>query len=183
MRNPFRRKKPISQDDEVVINDDTEENVLDQFFPPQKLLTPEDLTLLSALKKELEVTGVIDVNTKEIVPMTSEDDLETILTEAIQAAQSERELNPSYYNYDLEEEMLARNQEEDWDNPSLDGIDDYGIKVYDDIIISEASIDDDEIIIPVSPKTFSDEIITSGNKKHAVQVQLPDGRIISGNIV
>lgn len=99
-------------------------------FPKNERLNASDLAMLEGLKKQLMETGVIERPAMEREPQTQEE-LDAMVAEAIALAKSEKELNPDFYDPSVEE-VLGEDLsfEEDWNNPSFDGVDDYGRQVY-----------------------------------------------------
>lgn len=90
---------------------------------------PTDISIIQALRNKLEESGVLEKDPEKITP----DDLSTVLfSEATDVAKSEKELNSNFYRPEVEELVseLERSIGDEFDNPSLDGVDDYGAQVY-----------------------------------------------------
>lgn len=106
-------------------------------FQPPALIKPEhlkgsDIKAISHLYEEFSSTGVIERQVSERNSQSLEE-LNAIVQEAAANAKYERDLNPEYYDRELDESLSGDlSAEDDWDNPILDGIDDYGNRIYDD---------------------------------------------------
>lgn len=103
-----------------------------------KPLHTSDITLLRSLSSELQVTGVIDreatvAETQTLVELNS------IFSEAEEHQKYEKDINPAYFDAEanafLEDRQLTEGDL--FDNPSLDGVDDYGTQVYDRFVETE----------------------------------------------
>lgn len=113
---------------------------LQGFRVPRMATTPPlregDKALLERLTQELRSSGVIDRPVAP-PPEQSRQELSSIIEEASVLAKSERELNPHFYDEDLTK-ALEDQVDKDWDNPSLDGIDDYGVQFYENELLKES---------------------------------------------
>lgn len=90
---------------------------------------PTDISMIQALRDKLEESGIIEKDAEKITP----DDESTVLfSEATDGAKSEKELNSNFYRPEVEELVSERERwlGDEFDNPSLDGVDDYGTQVY-----------------------------------------------------
>lgn len=89
-----------------------------------------DKTTIEALSRGFVETGVLDRPVEARAPQSMKD-LNAMVEEAIALSKSEKELRPEAYDSERDDELGADlSSEEDWENPSLDGIDDYGRQVY-----------------------------------------------------
>jgi hypothetical protein len=121
-----------------------------------KPLHNSDRTLLRSLSTELRVTGVIDreatvTETQTLVELNS------IFSEAAEHQKYEKDINPAFYDAEANAFLEDRQFTEGdlFDNPSLDGIDDYGTQVYDRFVETEEN-----------EKSLVDELLeTLGNEK------------------
>lgn len=116
---------------------------LDDDFTPPRLIhsspfPTEDVTLIRSLQGQLVNSGVItsDVAMSEDTEQTLED-LISVLREANSHAKSERDFNPEFYDKSAEQVLDDEDENrelsgQDFENEILDGLDDYGNKVYDD---------------------------------------------------
>lgn len=150
------------------------------FTPPEIIKSPrysrDDLSLIRNIQNELVDSGVItsDIAMSEDTEQTLEE-LIAVLREANESAKSERDFNPDFYDENITEELEEQERElvEDFDNPALDGVDDYGNKVYDDMReVSEEGY---------FPHDFTPTV--NEGKSGTVRVRLPDGTEVIGEIV
>lgn len=100
-------------------------------MPKYRPLNSDDAQVLESLSKSFHQLGVIRDGEEEL---ESDTPFKDIFDKARRDGKSERELNPGFYS--AEAERLARMREEEmeddfFDNPSLDGIDDYGRQMYE----------------------------------------------------
>lgn len=121
-----------------------------------KPLHDSDISLLRSLSTELQVTGLID---REATVTESQTllELNNIFTEAEEHQKYEKDINPDFFDAETNAllEDLQMSEGDFFDNPSLDGIDDYGIQVYDRFVETEDS-----------EKSLADTILgTLGNEK------------------
>lgn len=127
-----------------------------------KNLTEPDAVTIANLTSELRSTGALERAVEER-DVQSLEELHSLVSDAVALAKSERELNPDVYDEELELSLgsdLA--MEEDWDNPMLDGMDDYGHQMY------EAS---------------RKSAVTRETTDNRVKVKLPDGSVVFAEIV
>lgn len=105
-----------------------------------KPLHKSDIALLRSLSAELRVTGVIDREETVIEGQTLVE-LSSIFAEAKEHQKYEKDINPAYYDAEADAFLEDRQLTEGdlFDNPSLDGIDDYGTQVYDRFVETEES--------------------------------------------
>lgn len=114
----------------------------DDFTPPRLIhsspFPTEDVTLIRSLQGQLVNSGVItsDVAMSEDTEQTLED-LISVLREANSHAKSERDFNPEFYDKSAERALDDEDESrelsgQDFENEILDGLDDYGNRVYDD---------------------------------------------------
>lgn len=98
-----------------------------------KKLGKEDLDALATLVCKLKESGVLERDVEDKDPQSFED-IDEILIEAKKLAKSEKELNPDHYDPEAEAALGEGDlsEKEDWSNPSLDGVDDYGRQIYED---------------------------------------------------
>lgn len=91
----------------------------------------KDAVLVERLKRELIQAGVLDreIEHRDIQTLA---ELNDMIAAATKVAKSEKELNPDFYDPDAEAVLGGDlDYEDDWVNPSLDGIDDYGYQAFD----------------------------------------------------
>jgi hypothetical protein len=103
-----------------------------------KPLHNSDISLLKSLSTELRVTGVID---REATVTESQTllELNSIFSEAAEHQKYEKDINPAYFDAEADAFLEDRQLTEGdlFDNPSLDGVDDYGTQVYDRFVETE----------------------------------------------
>lgn len=99
-----------------------------------KGITASDRQIIESLKEQLTRSGVIDKKEETFADDDqSIDDLLSIMSEANDVAKSEKDFNSTYYDEKADRFLDKTGTEvEDFDNPALDGVDDYGNQVYDD---------------------------------------------------
>lgn len=113
---------------------------ISDFVPPVdpavERINNSDADVLKSLQSELVKSGVVDDNTDKVDHGTQKiDELLNIMKDANDNAKSEKDFNSEFYDadvdlyFDNDEELRSRS---DFDNPVLDGVDDYGNQVYDD---------------------------------------------------
>lgn len=101
-------------------------------FTSYRPVGEQDRSLLQSLSSSLAKTGALARPETEVEPVRAEAGFQELFAQAAAAAKHEAELNPDFHRPEVEAIVAAREAEEgDWDNPSLDGIDDYGNRVYD----------------------------------------------------
>lgn len=146
-----------------------------------KTLPKSDMDLVKSLSEELRVTGVIDRESDEPATRQTLQELGEIFTEAESHQKYEKDINP--HQYDEESNAILEEREytegDLFDNPSLDGIDDYGTQVYDRYIDLEG-----EEVTPHTGEINSQNIKNSGeNASKGAAFRLPDGTIIYGELL
>lgn len=103
-----------------------------------KPLHNSDINLLRSLSTELRVTGVID---REATVTESQTlmQLNSIFSEAKEHQKYEKDINPAFFDAEADAFLEDRQLTEGdlFDNPSLDGVDDYGTQVYDRFVETE----------------------------------------------
>lgn len=102
------------------------------FEPPTLIehvpLSEADRKIVGALARQWTRDGVIGVKGESF---SEPGDFHEILAEANAGAQYEKQLNPDFYDAEVEAELKdLGDSSEEWNNPSLDGIDDYGQQYY-----------------------------------------------------
>jgi hypothetical protein len=103
-----------------------------------KPLHKSDIKLLRSLSSELRVTGVID-REETVRQGQTLVELSSIFSEAEKHQKYEKDINPSYFDAETDAFLEDRQLTEGdlFDNPSLDGVDDYGTQVYDRFVETE----------------------------------------------
>lgn len=120
-----------------------------------KPLHNSDVSLLKSLSSELKVTGVID--REEIVAEAQTlVELNSIFSEAAEHQKYEKDINPSYFDAEADAFLEDRQLTEGdlFDNPSLDGVDDYGTQVYDRFVETE---ENEKSLVDTLLGTWNDE--------------------------
>lgn len=105
----------------------------ENFEPPSLIprsgLVFNDYFLVKELRKELVRNGVISDNTSFDTDERNKgiEGLAAIIDEANKGAKSEKDFCPETYDQDVIDEVERIDEEQEvWENPILDGIDDYG---------------------------------------------------------
>lgn len=146
-----------------------------------RTLPKSDMDLVKSLSDQLKVTGVIDREAEEPATRQTLHELGEIFTEAEAHQKYEKDINPHQYDEKANAILEDREYTEGdlFDNPSLDGIDDYGTQVYDRYIDP-----DDEEVIPNVGETNSQNVKNFGeNGSRNTAFRLPDGTIIYGELL
>lgn len=155
---------------------------ISNFVPPEiikrKKCSAEDFSLIISIKNELVDNGVIsseifmsDVDNQTI------DDLVSMFSEANAGAVSERDYNPEFYSQFATDELEEQERvlEYDFENPALDGVDDYGNNMYDEYSnVRERTAED------YFPRSVRDSVIFEKPSLDDGHVRLPDGTEITG---
>lgn len=121
----FRRKKTELSDPPPV------EHVAAKTYKP---VGAGDLTVISQLSTELKKSGAIGRPEEDKSVERPQESFQDLFSEAAAAAKYEDELNPDFHHPEVEAIVAERQAQQlsDWDNPNLDGVDDYGHQVYQD---------------------------------------------------
>lgn len=103
-----------------------------------KPLHKSDVSLLRSLTIELRVTGVID-RTATVTESQTLIQLSSIFSEAEEHQKYEKDINPAFFDAEADAFLEDRQLTEGdlFENPSFDGIDDYGNQVYDRFVETE----------------------------------------------
>lgn len=133
----FKKKSPAAPVSRVIPEADVR-----NFNAPDlvniKPLHNSDINLLRSLTTELRVTGVID---REATVTESQTliELNSIFSEAKEHQKYEKDINPAFFDAEADAFLEDRQLTEGdlFDNPSLDGVDDYGTQVYDRFVETE----------------------------------------------
>lgn len=146
-----------------------------------RVLQNSDVELVMSLTNELRVTGVIDRNGVEIRDRQTLQELGAIFSEAELHQKYEKDINPEFYDEATDAILEDRQVTEGdlFDNPSLDGIDDYGSQVYDRYIES----DGDEVTHNSGETNFPKVKDFEENSSKSAAIRLPDGTIIYGELL
>lgn len=127
-----------------------------------KNLTPPDVSAISRLTAELQSTGALE-RAVEDRDVQSLEELRDLVSDAVALAKSEKELNPAVYDEELELSLGGDlDSDADWENPVLDGVDDYGRQMYEN-----------------SKKA----VVSRKSEDNRVKVKLPDGSVVFAEIV
>jgi hypothetical protein len=133
----IKRKSPAAPVSRVIPEADVR-NFSTPNLAKIKPLHDSDITLLRSLQTELQVTGVID---REATVTESQTliELNSIFSEAAEHQKYEKDINPSFFDAEADAFLEDRQLTEGdlFDNPSLDGVDDYGTQVYDRFVETE----------------------------------------------
>lgn len=130
-----------------------------KFTPPNLIhyqpIKDNDKKMIKDLSKILIHQGVISKE-EDIEAMVAESSFKELLREAVANAKYEKELNPEQYDPEVER-LVAQEGDfhEDWENPSLDGIDDYGNQIYEN---DHSSNTDNELLKRLSSESEDDAI-------------------------
>lgn len=125
-------------------------------------LNDHDAHTISNLTQELRSTGALERAVEER-DVQSLEELRDLVSSAVALAKSEKDLNPDGYDEELELSLGGDlDDNEDWQNPMLDGSDDYGQQLYED-----------------SRKTA----VSRKTTDKLVKVKLPDGSVVFAEIV
>lgn len=148
------------------------ENVVVDYpgIPNIRQMHSNDIDAIRRLTTELVDAGVLerDVDEKQV---QSIDELNVLVKAATDLAKSEEELNPDFYDADLEAELGGDlSAEDDWANPDLDGLDDYGNKVYEEIY-DKIEEEGSDILVE-----------TSKRKGNLIRLRLADGTVIMAEV-
>lgn len=141
-----------------------------------------DMVMIRSLSKELKVTGVIDRESARVNPDQTLIDIVELFSEAEEHQTYEKHITPELYSKETDEFLENREITEGdlFDNPSLDGIDDYGSQVYDEFVQTEekattrSNVRKD--VIHEVEKDF-------GNHSKSAAIRMPDGTIIYGELL
>lgn len=107
-----------------------EEDFDSSSFSTTHPLLHRDQQTIQNIHKGFVESGVLD-RPVEARPPQSMKELKEMVDEAIALSKSEKELRPAHYDSERDEELGADlSAEDDWANPSLDGVDDYGHQVF-----------------------------------------------------
>lgn len=148
-----------------------------------KPLHKSDITLLRSLSSELRVTGVIDREATVTGGQTLLE-LNSIFSEAQEHQKYEKDINPAFFDAEADAFLEDRQLTEGdlFENPSFDGIDDYGNQVYDRFVETEEN-----------EKTLADTILGVSNSEtpenfnptrgRESAIRLSDGTIIYGELI
>lgn len=103
-----------------------------EFVPPDLIkytpLSNQDREIVSDLAFRLTKDGVIG---EKIETMEASGSINEILSEAAAGARYEKDFNSAFYSPEVEAELQELEKvSETWNNPSLDGVDDYGRQIY-----------------------------------------------------
>lgn len=135
----MRKKREIAMPSSRVIpNAD-----IGAYTPPHLIptthLTASDRATVEKIRGEFIECGVIDRDSTERSSQ-SVDEINAIMDEAARNAKYERELNPEYYDEEMDASLEGDlSMEDDWDNPILDGVDDYGNQVHENVLKSSVN--------------------------------------------
>lgn len=88
-----------------------------------------DLSMVNSLAARLKESGALEKDEPES-GLRPEGTFNEIFWEAAVHGKAEEELNPEFYS--PEAEAIAAKGSADWENPSLDGVDDFGEQAYPD---------------------------------------------------
>lgn len=125
-------------------------------------LDEADATAISKLTKELRGSGALDRAVEER-DVQSLEELRDLVSNAVVLAKSEKDYSPEHYDEELELSLGGDlDSSVDWENPMLDGVDDYGRQMYEN-----------------SGKSA----VSRENSDKKVKVRLPDGSVIFAEIV
>lgn len=113
---------------------------LSDFVPPVdpsvNNIKNKDVDILKNLQTEFIKSGVLEEKKEEFEQDIQKiDELLDIMRDANEHAKSEKDFNKNFYDedvdqfFDNDEDLQNR---KDFDNPVLDGVDDFGNQVYDD---------------------------------------------------
>lgn len=113
---------------------------LSDFVPPVdpavNSIKNKDVDILKNLQTEFIKSGVLEEKKEEFEQDIQKiDELLDIMRDANEHAKSEKDFNKNFYDedvdqfFDNDEDLQNR---KDFDNPVLDGVDDFGNQVYDD---------------------------------------------------
>lgn len=167
-----------------------------------KSYSEKDFSLIKKIQGELVNKGVIsnddglnENNTQSL------NEILGFMSEANEGAQSEQDYNPEYYNEKLiaELEQQGLMVREDFENPALDGVDDFGEQVYDDMrrvasyseaeaeIDTEADVSTDDNADSVdenfSDATYTPHVSTESDWRGRTLINLSDGSGTIGRII
>ena len=180
MRRKSKQTKPV---DRTLPKAD-----MSNFVPPEIVKSTrrsrEDLALIRTIQHELVDSGAISSEVAMSDGATqSLEELISILKEANEAAQSERDFNPEYYDESITKELEDReaNFEYDIENPlhKEDDESDIGFDNLDDITYDRESTTSQEGYFPHDlSHSVAEQAVN-----HAVRVRLPDGTEVVGEIV
>ena len=149
------------------------------FIPPdmirQKQSSAEDFSLIMQIKEELISSGVISSDTvmSEVEDQTI-DDLVSMFAEANVGAVSEKEYNPDFFSQSATDalEEQERVLEYDWENPDINGFDNYEEDLYPNVRNRTAE--------DYLPRSLNDSILPEDLSLDGGHVRLPDGTEITG---
>lgn len=155
------------------------------FKPPEivkaQTLQKSDVTMLQVLSRELKVTGVIDRDPEKQKDRQTLHDLGDIFSEAESHQKYEKDINPAFYDAEADAILEDRQVTEGdlFENPSLDGVDDYGSQVYDRFV----EFEENENFVDDTERKYNNfqEGDVINNKTAAIR--LPDGKIIYGELL
>lgn len=145
-------------------------------------LKESDMAMIKSLSEELQITGVID---REVTTMSVDQTLfhvNEMFTEAEEHQTYEKEITPERYDPNTESFLENRELTEGdlFDNPSLDGIDDYGKRIYDEPVHSKV---EDTTYSNVRTDGIRDVENVSEDHSKSAAIRLPDGTIIYGELL
>ena len=115
-------------------------------------LGASDQSLVASLSEELHRSGVLREDTATAVEADAP--FAELLSEATALAKYERELNPDFYHEELEGLPREAEAKGEWDNPSLDGLDDYGHQAYPSALRDRPSPSGSSSKTDASPESF-----------------------------
>jgi hypothetical protein len=142
-----------------------------------KPLHNSDITLLRSLSTELRVTGVID---REATVTESQTliELNSIFSEAAEHQKYEKDINPAFFDSEADAFLEDRQLTEGdlFENPSFDGVDDYGAQVYDRFVETE---ENEKSLADTLLGTLGTEKVSETSGRNTA-FRLPDGKIDYG---
>lgn len=145
-----------------------------------KSYSEKDFSLIKKIQGELVNKGVIsnDDGLNENNAQSLNEIL-SFMSEANEGAQSEQDYNPEYYNEELITELEQQGliNREDFENPALDGVDDFGEQVYDDMR-SVASYSDAEAEIDTEADVNTKSDVDTDDNTDSVDENFSDTNYI-----
>lgn len=152
--------KPVKTSRVLDINSD------DSFVPPKIVknnteLKKTDFDMVKDIQQQFVKAGVIDDSIKFFDDIQSVEEINEIMADANDGAKNEKDFHSQFYDEDaitfLDE--YEQNLDEDFDNPVLDGLDDYGRRFFEDMRENKRP----------NRKATSDSIV----------IMMPDGSIVT----